>query len=319
MHRSHLTQEMQNYFDEKDVRTREMPWTLEAQLLNAAACSLEESQVRVGREIDARFRDRVPLNIDNGGNWYRVQLPAGVASVSKVEGKRDGFWRELPVYDDLLPVPAGIEFDGRRTAVRLADPVLFTFIGTGLPQVVSGFPMPVPNRLHFWLEGADEGYVPATVVIEGCSHPRPFGSRSEAGAAELVVLEDAGPAATRRTWDEITRITVRGLPAGVSLKCCLFPFAFPVDADPMRPYVHPAYRDARFRRGWRAEGNVVREVYFANRWTGWEHVFSYAASGIVSLAVEPNTYGLLAASGRNLLYADRREPAPDNLYRTALS
>jgi hypothetical protein len=74
-HRSHLTQELLNYFDETDVRTREIPWTIEAQLLNAAACAIEESDLRISREIRSTQLGRAPLNLDNRGVWRRIQIP----------------------------------------------------------------------------------------------------------------------------------------------------------------------------------------------------------------------------------------------------
>src|ERR1035441_10631606 len=75
MIRSHLTQGLLNYFDETDARVRETANTLDAQLLNTAAVSLEAHQLRVQREVDGRFLATCPLNLDNLGIYYRVQIP----------------------------------------------------------------------------------------------------------------------------------------------------------------------------------------------------------------------------------------------------
>jgi hypothetical protein len=71
MHRSHLTQELQNYFDVKDPRVREVPYTIDAQLLNLAAVELEDLDLRLQRESGRALRT-VALNIDNRGVYFGV-------------------------------------------------------------------------------------------------------------------------------------------------------------------------------------------------------------------------------------------------------
>lgn len=72
---SHITQQLLNYFDEKDVRIRENPISLGAQLLNCAAISTESLKLKVNREMGAFNFSDVPLNIDSNGVYYSVVVP----------------------------------------------------------------------------------------------------------------------------------------------------------------------------------------------------------------------------------------------------
>jgi hypothetical protein len=61
-------------------------------------------------------------------------------------------------------------------------------------------------------------------------------------------------------------------------------------------------------------------MYFAGRFSGYNTCQTYYSSDpILSLAIEPNTSGMLVVTGAGLYYTDRREPVPDNLYRTVLT
>lgn len=76
MYRSHRTQELLNYFDHRDVRTRQGRTTIEAQLMNAMCNALDANELRVLREVNGRTYANVPLTVDNKGLYYRVRVPA---------------------------------------------------------------------------------------------------------------------------------------------------------------------------------------------------------------------------------------------------
>ncbi len=321
--RSHLTQELLNYFDETDTRTRECPNTLEAQLLNSAALAFEESDARISREIDGRTLARVPANLDNRGVWYGVQLPPGLAIADSgpqtVRGSNDGTnWTSLKPYDDWLPVPSGVAVDATRAVVPFSSPTLFTLAGDGTPKTATAA-LAIPGVLHFWLEGMAESQDHVSVVVRGHKHPRVFWAGDDVAWTETLDLAEEGYYKTATTWAEIDTVEVNELPAGATLKAALFPFAFDYENDPSRPYIHPAYRDARFRRYWTIDDLLVKEVFFVSRYGGYETFQCYAPPRPVSgLAVEPNTRGMLLWDSTTLYYADRREPMPDKLDRTVL-
>src|SRR3569833_3380919 len=75
--RSHQTTLMTNYFDEKDVRVRRGRYTVDAQLLNAAARGIEMAGLRINREIGAATLHSVPSNIDHGGWYWKRGRPGG--------------------------------------------------------------------------------------------------------------------------------------------------------------------------------------------------------------------------------------------------
>src|SRR3954470_376348 len=100
MHRSHLTQELQNYFDVKDPRVREGPYTIDAQLLNLAAVELEDLDLRMQRESGRALR-AVALNIDNRGVYFGVSVPAEVdLSAPTIVGKILSVPTALVPFDD---------------------------------------------------------------------------------------------------------------------------------------------------------------------------------------------------------------------------
>ena len=89
----------------------------------------------------ASQRGQVPLNLDNRGLWYQIQMPFGMAAPASVIGMRNGVPITLGLYDDYMPVPTGLEFDSSR-----ADPLIlnnsaktFTFTVFTVPKRVLVF------------------------------------------------------------------------------------------------------------------------------------------------------------------------------------
>ena len=76
---SHITQKLLNYFPYTDVRIRENPVSLGAQLLNAVAYQMESQQQRINREVRSLNLAEVPMNIDNGGVYYSTVVPLSFA------------------------------------------------------------------------------------------------------------------------------------------------------------------------------------------------------------------------------------------------
>lgn len=309
---------MLNYLDETDVRSREIPWTIEAQLLNAAACALDESDLRLSREVRACQKGKTPLNLDNRGVWHQVQVPYASGAIGSFQGVIDGQVINLKPYDDLFPAPTRVSSDSARSIVPLADLLLFSVDGDGLPRNSGPISLAIPNRLYLWVEGLESGAV--EIQLEGYTHPRAFWASASEPIIEKLTAVKAGPLETEHTWESIQDITVRGLPTGASLKVCLFPAGFAYQPDVMRPYTDPAYRDVTFPSFWTVDGRIVREEFFNQQFYGFQTAQTYFnETPIRSVTVEPNTFGILAASGSTLIYADRREPAPDGLSRTALT
>src|ERR1039457_666235 len=72
---SYLTQVLLNYYDETDIRVRTYPFTIDAQIFNLAANALEDLSLRYGREVNARFLETTPIQLDNQGVYYGARLP----------------------------------------------------------------------------------------------------------------------------------------------------------------------------------------------------------------------------------------------------
>lgn len=317
-HRSHNTQLLLNYLDETDVRSRETPWTIEGQLMNAAACVLEESELRLSREVRSSQLGRVPLNLDNGGVWHQVQVPYGVPAVTTVQGVKDGKTTTLKLYDDIFPIPTGVEYDSRREVAPMSSPSLYSVSGDGNPHSSGPLSLPIPNRLYFWIEGLESAAV--DLYIEGHPHPRAFWASSVDVVTEKITVLKEGPAETTHTWESIQDITVRGLPVGASVKVAILPAGFSYQPDEMRPYTDPAYRDVTFPSYWSVEGRLLTESFFNQRFYGIQTKQTYfTKTPATSVTVEPNTHGLLVTAGSEIHYCDRREPVPSGLARTSLT
>jgi len=322
IHHSHRTQALRNYFDHLDPRSRELPFTLDGQLLNAAAISLEEGETRMQREIDAQSFDTCPANLDGRGIYYRVPVPMSLPATgpTKVEGLRNGTYVSLQPYDDTIPVPTAIVPDPDRSTVACGDPVLITFSGTDDPQDGGSLDLPLPNQLYFWVTDLGNFSSNITVILKGRTYPCDYWAADLLSQSETVSINDNGLFSTRGTWQSVDDIQVFGLPSGATLQVLLFPFGCPYQPDDMRPVSLAAYRDVTFRRYWTLDSLHLQEVYAINRWSGFEVVHScLLPSNMLGLTVEPNTYGLFLYAGTNLYYADRREPMPDMLSRAVIT
>jgi len=324
LHHSHYTQRLRNYFDHLDPRSRELPYTLDGQLLNAAAMSVEASENRMQREIDAQSLGTCPANLDNGGIYYRtpvpLSLPITTSGPSKVEGSRAGVYKVLQPFDDTLPVPSAAVLDSSRSSVPCDSPVLLTVTGTDLPQDSGAINLPIPNRLYFWVTNLGNSASTISVMLRGQTYPCDYWAADLLPQSETVPISDNGLFVTQKTWQSVEDIQVIGLPSSATLQVLLFPFGCPYQADPLRPVSLAAYRDILFDRYWNVNGQLLEEVYAINRWSGFEVVHNYQLPvPMDGVAVEPNTYGLFGYSGTKVYYADRREPLPDNLSRAVIT
>jgi hypothetical protein len=339
MHRAHKTQDLLNYFDEKDVRVREIPYTLDAQLLNAAAIQLEDVELRLKREIDARVLATTPVHLDNRGVYRAVRLDNELplaedqTALSSVRGHRPGdpaeTWVPLTPFDDRLPMPTGYVLDETRERVALSDPVVFDVTGSGDAQVqvwdvktVGPCALEIPNRLTFYVDGV--GTIPLflSVLIEGETYPVPVWMRDRHTTNETLVRLREGCFITTKTWSAVSRMVVRGLPAGVRLRCWKMPFTLPAVPDAARPCFQTAFRGVPFDRYWMlsSDENLLKEMFLLDNFSGLEVATTYALPGVLSaVAVEPQTWGLLVGGGTQLFYVDRREPLPDRLDVTGLT
>ena len=319
-HRSYLTQVLLNYFDEKDVRVREGPATLDAQLLNGFAGSMEDLLSTLQREFDGRKLSTVPLNIDHEGIYYRVQIPAsepiGDEGPSLVQATFGSGWKTLAKYDDTLPIPVSAELDSNRQVVPLSSPILNTVSGSGVFS--SPFALSIPNKLWCSVSGLVDFSMPVTVQLEGHTYPLPA-DQQNAISGETLIVRANGMLRTSRIWSDITSISVFGAGPDVQFSFLMFPAG--IDIDAARPYSHPHYREVSFDRYFRIDSGLLQEVYHRNSFADWDRIQSYLLEpdSISSLAVEPNTNGMYLANDSTLFYIDRREPMPSRLDQTAIS
>lgn len=321
--RSHTAQVLQNYLDATDVRSRENPTSLEAQLLNMAAVELDDLTMRVSRELNQSLQT-VPLNIDNAGVYYSGQIPSSLITsdnlptFTNVVGISGSTSVPLTPYDDLLPVPSRIELGD---SIPLTDPVMFTITGVGDPQAqvyavqyATPGDLPIPNRLTLWMDQIGLNGVSVTLTIVGEIFPRPAWISERKTTTEIVSLNSEGYAVTRNRWVTIANIAVRGLPLGVRLRGWSIPFALPAEPDVARPYTTPQDRDVLFDRYWQISNDekLLYEMYEADGFSGLEPANTYSLiDPLEDVAVEPFTNGLYAISQTKLYYADRREVLPD--------
>ena len=338
-YRSHRTQVLLNYFDPTDRRVREEPYTIDAQLLNTAAMVLDDSQQRINREIAACTLATCPTGIDNRGIYYMVALPndfsltQGQTLLKQVIGTIASASTSKSItvqpYDDRLPVPTGYLADSSTASVSFTDPVLFDVTGNGdsttgiwNPQVFGPFSMPIPNTLTFWIEGVQGKYIALNIFVQGDEYPLPVWADQQEGASETITVSNEGFVTGIKTWQTISGITVRGLPAGVRLRCWQMPFNLPAVPDSDRPYTHPIFRDTLFDRYWlvSSDDNLLKELYMMDNYSTLEYVQSYSMTTPLSaIAVEPHTWGIVGAAGTNLIYWDRREPLPSQLTAPAMT
>jgi len=330
--RSYKSQEMQNYFDHADVRSRENPFSLEAQLLNLAAVPIENLMLRISRELNQTLH--VPTNIDNGGVYYGARIPKSLItsdtqdSLNSVIGYRNNTSTNLSVYDDTLPVPAGVRVDGSVAPVPLPNPLMFTVIGEGVgltqsyaTQTVNPGEFPIPNVLTLWMDQIGFTATTVKVSITGEVYPQPAWVVERTKTVENLILTKEGIATTRNRWSSIDSIIVRNLPVGIRLRGWSIPFNLPAAPDQAMPFVDPSYRDILYPRYWQISNSesLLYEMFMAAGYSGLTPCNSHAISDtLVDVTVEPNTYGVYAASGNKIYYADRREVQP-NLIGTGIS
>ena len=355
--RSYLTQELQNYFDDSDVRIRGFRSTLDAQLLNAAAVPMEAHALRMSREIAGRYPATCPLNLDNRGVYTRAQLPTGfvlstdadgnlqLPPETAVYGTRGIEIIPLPVFDDTLPVPTRIDLDPDRQPVPLPSPVLWqspeiVSANPVAPQVLVGSPLKaslgvlsLPNRLSIWVDNLGSYQGSVTVLIEGEPAPRILWPGRSVIKTEQIDTTVEGLIRTSTAWATVTSLLVYGLPAGATLTVYGVEIGLPQVPDPDRPYIDPRFRDVEFARYWQIDpdalnGDWVNELYYQNRDVGLGIAQSYrSGQGLTQLVVEPNTFGMFGFSPRNdslntpptIYYFDRRELLPGSLASAALT
>jgi hypothetical protein len=335
MKRSHTTQELLNYFDENDTRVREMPYTIDAQLLNVAAEQLDDESLRARRELNSRKLPLAPAAIDNRGLYFEARLPIDYIlpregePLPTVEGLRNGVWTALSLYDDRLPVPVRLEYDPDANGIALADCRILDVSGSGNGvgslwdiKVATPGELSFPNYLTFWLDGLYDQLTNVEILIEGERHPRPAWVAERRKDVERVVMGENGVARTTWPWAKINQITVRNLPTGIRLQGWVLPMNLPYTLDATRPFTHPGWRDRLFPRYWQIENSLhlLSERYFTGNFGGYEYIQSYSTpADLVDLAIEPNTWGMWAASQNSLYYFDRREPMPGSLTATGLT
>jgi hypothetical protein len=334
-YRSHRTQVMLNYFDITDQRVREEPYTIDAQLLNTAAMALDDSQLRISREIAARTLGTCPIGLDNQGVYFKVALPndfvvdSDQTELQQVTGSINGGAVTVRPYDDRCPVPSSYIADPVLSQVSMANPILFDVTGSGdstsriwNPVQLGPYSLATPNRLTFWAEGVEGSGMNLDIFVQGDEFPLPVWADQQEGASETLTASDEGVFTGTCIWQNVSSIIVRGLPAGVRLRCWQMSFNLPAVPDAARPFTHPRFRDVLFDRYWHISKStgLLKELFMMDNYSTLEYVQSYAPSvPLNAICVEPNTWGILSASGANLMYWDRREPLPGQLDVTALN
>ena len=325
--RSFLLQALLNYFDDADRRVREPRFSLDAQLLNPLANSIEKLEMRLDREQAVTDVMNCPINVDNFGTYFKLQVPdtyeftAGADGVLQPPAIRvftaEKRWKSITAYDDMLPVPSKIEVGGDPIACNSL--VVYSLDGNSLKQEDSIGKISFPNYLHLKIDNLGDADQVVEVVLEGKTFPTVVSLSGQASTSETITITEESPSKTRYAWSSIDRITVWNLPVGATLRVALAPAAFGLELDPKRPAIHSAFRDLLFGRYWRLRGNLIEEAIYFNRFEKFETIQNYQCSPEwQAFALEPNTYGIFGLAGDTLVYADRREVWPDNLKTTAL-
>src|SRR3954447_9925413 len=325
--RSFLLQYLLNYFDDYDQRIRRGTSTIDAQLLNPFARHLEELQMRLKREYSVLDLRRAPLNIDNQGTYYKVQIPETYVFDATADGSlvpptirvftAEQRWTIAREYDDILPVPAGLEISGD----SIQCPTLFVHDaeGNGLEQEYYLGSINFPNYLYLTLEGLDANEHFVEVLIEGYTAPRTISLTGQNVTVEKLILDEHEIVRTRQPWAFIKRLTVRDLPAGARLRIAIAPSAFAKQLEHDRPYHHPVFRDQPLQRHWSLKNGRLFEEAFINRISGYENIQSYYCTPPMNaFALEPNTTGIFTVSGNAIYYSDRLEMMPERLTETQI-
>lgn len=328
---STLTQQLLNYFPDTDIRVRENPITISAQLLNSVAFQMEEQNMRINREIRALNLSDVPMNIDNEGVYYAALVPLAFNLPSNAQGVllppatikgqiQGGALVTLVAYDDTLPVPTRIIQDLSIPAAPLTNPQLINVTGNNNPLTFNPGAMPMPNYLTFSIQGMGTVTTSITISITGELNPPAVWPKDIQTKNEILTVSDDGYYKTDSVWSSVDSIDISGLPDGCQLICYSLAVGLPVEQDTDRPFVHFAYRGISFPRYWQLNDLLLLELYQRNRFAGFETFQTYhTPAKMVDLAVEPNTNGLFLTDGTNLYYTDRRTPMPGSLLETGLT
>jgi hypothetical protein len=330
---SHLTQVAINYFPDTDVRIRENPVSLGAQLLNSVASQMEYQQVRLTRELRALNLSEMPMNIDNSGVYYATLVPSDFSLLTDDQGNLlpPTFIKgrllvnsitliNLVPYNDLLPVPTRVSLDPILKPVALSNPRIINTVGNGTPQSFNPGVLPLPNFLTFNIQGMGPVTTAFTISITGELDPPGVWPQDIQSKNEVLIISDDGFYHTDSVWSSISQIDITGLPTDCSCICYSLPVGLQTEPDTDRPFTHFAYRNVTFPRYWQLQDLVLAEQYKRNRLSGNEtHQVYHLPTQMVDIAVEPNTNGLFLTDGTSLFYMDRRTPMPDNLFETGLT
>lgn len=328
--RSHLTQEMLNYFDQGDVRVREQKYTIDAQLLNVFAQQLELSDTRFNRELGSTRLVHCPVNIDNKGVYFQQPLGSSfdytVDHQVQAQLAAGGVLTPLTAYDDILPIPTRVEPDNRFSPVSIENPSLFSVSGIGLlqsqswaTQRVSNIVPTISGKVLFQLTAEGFNQIKVRIRITGQRAPQPAWASRRLVTSETLSMTSVGQLSSKFAWSVIDEIQITNLPVGATLSGQVGTLGLPRVLDSARPYTDSSNRDSQFPRYWTYDNGLLKEEYLASNYQGFRYVQSYSTAPINGIAVEPNTYGLFIAQGTTLLYMDRREPMPLSLSATALT
>lgn len=328
---SHVTQVLLNYFPDTDVRIRENPITVGAQLINSVAYQIENQQHRINREVRALNMSDMPMNIDNQGVYYATRVPLSftlpvdsqgtLQPPTTIQGQiQSGPLVTLVPYDDTIPVPTRCSQDSGIKPVALPNPQLINIVGDGNPKSFSFGTLPLPNCLTFRIKGLGPVTQTITISITGELDPPAVWPQDVQVKNEVLLLSDDGYYQTDSVWSSISAIDINGLPVACQFICFNLPVGLEAEPDPDRPYTHFAYRGVAFPRYWQLDDLLLFEVFQRNRLAGPETYQTYhLPATMVDIAVEPNTGGLFLTDGTKLYYIDRRTPMPDNLQETGLT
>jgi hypothetical protein len=209
----------------------------------------------------------------------------------------------------------------------MTTPLLFEAYGIGdtvsqswAVQRLGPFTPSVTNRIHFWMDGPGYYGLNVSVRITGQRYPMPAWSDAMTTTSELIKLNSLGWAQSKFEWASITQVQILNLPVGVSLSAYTSAFSLPMQPDVNRPYTDPEARDVLFDRYWTSSAGMLIEQFLVSNYAGWRYILSYQIPTVSfsGLAVEPNTWGMFAASGTTLYYFDRRETLPGSLQISAI-
>lgn len=328
---SYLTQVMLNYFPYTDVRVRENPITITAQLLNSVAFQMENQQRQIAREVRALNFSDMPMNIDNQGVYFATLVPLSFPLSTDTQGNllppsiiqgqlASDTWVTLVPYDDTLPVPTRIIQDPIVQPVILSNPQIINVNGNGNPLTFTPGVLALPNCLTFCISGMGTTTSVITISITGELDPPAVWPQDIQSKNEVLTISDDGYYQTDSVWSSVTSISIAGLPTNCSLICYNLPVRLSAEPDTDRPFTHFAYRGVTFPRYWQLSDLLLLDVYQRNRFSGYETYQTYhLPTQMYDLAVEPNTNGLFITDGINLYYGDRRPPMPNNLLETGVT